>query len=588
MFSILTNHTQHASYTAKAIVDALNYSHAVIEFSTTGTIKHANAVFLDTMQYTLSEIEGKHHKMFVPEHFQNTPEYQHFWSELAKGDFKEGEFQRINKHGKTVWLRATYNPILDKNGKVTGVIKFATDVTDQKLQAIESQGMVDAINKSMALIEFDPSGIILNANENFLKVMGYELAEIVGQHHSLFLREEERTSQDYQRFWHKLNEGEFQSARYQRFGKNNKEVWIEATYNPVKDTQGRVIKVIKLATNITGQVKQSKQFELISLVANETDDSVIICDADGLIEYVNNGFTRLTGYSFEEVAGKKPGHVLQGKHTDQDVKQRISECIKKQTPFYEEILNYNKNGNSYWVSLVVNPVFNEHGNLVRYVSIQANIDKVKKQALEDSIRLNAINQGNLVLEFSATGELALVNDLAAEVFESENTVEIATQLGGVNQHLTQDDLTRIQRGEVIQKELKSKSTKTGRPINLSMHISGIKDADDQLSRIVLYGADVSERNSVIQETHSAMTLVLDKIGSITQAINGISDQTNLLALNAAIEAARAGDAGRGFAVVADEVRALASRTTESAQEIGQLINETKTHVDRLSTFMHQD
>ncbi|REL26780.1 methyl-accepting chemotaxis protein [Thalassotalea euphylliae] len=239
-----------------AKVDALNKVQAVIEFNLDGTIITANDNFLNTMGYSLEEIVGKHHSMFAVPGQAESPEYKAFWQKLNQGEFEMGEYQRLGKDGKEVWIQASYNPVFDEDGKPTGVIKFATDVTAQKLAAANYQGQIDAISKSQAVIEFNLDGTIITANDNFLATMGYSLSEIKGKHHSMFAEPELARSAEYQEFWQKLNKGEFDSGEYLRLGKFGKEVWIQASYNPILDFSGKPYKVVKYATDIT-QRKQA-------------------------------------------------------------------------------------------------------------------------------------------------------------------------------------------------------------------------------------------------------------------------------------------------------------------------------------------
>ncbi|BDX04760.1 methyl-accepting chemotaxis protein [Planctobacterium marinum] len=571
------------SKTAEAITEALNRSQAVIEFTPDGKIVKANDNFLQAMGYQLSEIRNKHHSIFVEQEERNSQAYKSFWSELARGDFKQAEFKRIKKNGDIIWLQATYNPITDKNGKVEKVVKFASDITQQKLKSIDEEGKIAAISKSQAVIEFDPNGNILYANDNFLGAMGYRADEILGKHHAIFVDPREANGLAYKQFWEKLRQGQFQSARYRRLGKGNREVWIEATYNPIVDPKGEVLKIVKFATDITERVQKERQFETLSLVANETDNSVIITDANGLIEYVNPGFRQLTGYTDEEVLGRKPGDLLQGTHTDQETVKRIRKNLENRTPFYEEILNYNKKGDSYWISLAINPVFNSKGEVDKFVSIQSNIDSTKRRGLENDIRLHAIARSTIVLEFSPTGEFSTANQLALDALGCPDKQQLKDL--SLKKLLSSALWQQLLDKESVSSDLQFTKKNNNQPVTIAATLSTVKTVEGDISKILLYGSDVSQRNAVIAQTHSAMSQVLDRISSIIQTINGISDQTNLLALNAAIESARAGEAGRGFAVVADEVRNLAQSTTESAREITSLIGETKEHVDRLSEYM---
>ncbi|MCC9621348.1 PAS domain-containing methyl-accepting chemotaxis protein [Thalassospira sp. MA62] len=237
------------------VTAALGRSMARIEFDVTGKILFANENFLDLFGYSADEIIGKHHSMLVPEEIVQSDEYKEFWKKLAKGEYLSGAFPRKHKDGSFVWIEATYNPIFDDDGNVIKVVKFGTDVTSRRNERALLQSVFDAINTSQAVIEFDLNGYILDANANFLEVIGYSLDEIKGKHHSMFVPEDERDSAEYRTFWKNLNQGKFQAGEFGRVGKNGKEIWIEATYNPVLDAVGNPIKIIKFATDITEKTR---------------------------------------------------------------------------------------------------------------------------------------------------------------------------------------------------------------------------------------------------------------------------------------------------------------------------------------------
>jgi len=238
-------------------VKALHRVQAVIEFHLDGTIVHANDNFLQTLGYTLEEIQGRHHAMFVDAEYAKSREYQDFWANLGRGEFNAGQYRRIGKGGREIWIQASYNPVFDSDGRPYKVVKFATDITAQKFQASDFAGQLAAINKSQAVIEFDLEGRILAANENFLAAMGYALEEVRGQHHSMFAEPEHHQSAEYQAFWAKLGRGEYDAGQYRRLGKGGREVWIQASYNPIYDMNGRPFKVVKYATDITAQVRDT-------------------------------------------------------------------------------------------------------------------------------------------------------------------------------------------------------------------------------------------------------------------------------------------------------------------------------------------
>ena len=244
-----------ASVEAEAQLDALRKSQAVIEFALDGTILTANANFLSVVGYALEEVQGRHHRMFVEPALADSPEYTRFWDGLRRGEFQTAQFKRIGKGGREIWIEASYNPILDANGRPYKVVKFATDITRRKAGEIEAQGKLEAISKSQAIIEFSLDGTVLTANENFLSVMGYSLPEIQGRHHRMFVEPALAGSPEYARFWEALRRGEYQAAQFKRISKDGKAVWIEASYNPILDAAGRPYKVVKFATDITRQIE---------------------------------------------------------------------------------------------------------------------------------------------------------------------------------------------------------------------------------------------------------------------------------------------------------------------------------------------
>jgi len=238
-------------------LDAINKSQAVIEFGLDGIIQHANANFLKVLGYSLDEVKGKHHSIFVDSGYRNSSEYKSFWERLGRGEHDAGQYKRISKNGKEVWIQASYNPILDANNRPFKVVKYATDITEEKFRNADYSGQLAAIGKSQAVIEFDLDGTVINANANFLNVLGYSLDEIKGKHHSLFVDPAYRQSAEYKLFWDRLGRGEYDSGQYKRIGKNGKEVWIQASYNPIMDVDNKPFKVVKYATDVTEQVNAS-------------------------------------------------------------------------------------------------------------------------------------------------------------------------------------------------------------------------------------------------------------------------------------------------------------------------------------------
>lgn len=244
-----------AAAEAEATLAALGKSLAFIEFTIDGVVLTANENFLKVIGYSLPEIDGKHHSLFVEQAYRSAAEYEAFWSKLRQGEFQAGRYKRIAKGGREVWIEASYTPILDRFGKPYKVVKVATDISRQIAEGADRRGKIEAINKAQAVISFDLDGTVLDANENFLRALGYTLPEVVGKHHSHFVAADDRDSAEYRSFWSKLREGQYQAGRYKRLGKGGREIWIEASYNPILDASGCPLKVVKFATDITAHAK---------------------------------------------------------------------------------------------------------------------------------------------------------------------------------------------------------------------------------------------------------------------------------------------------------------------------------------------
>lgn len=260
-----------------AILKALDRSTAMIEFAPDGTVITANENFLSTMGYRLNEVLGKHHRMFCDDSLANSSEYRDFWRRLNSGEYMGGQFKRKHKNGATVWLEASYNPVYDASGALKSIVKVASDVTPRVTEDLARSGLIQSINRSMAVIEFHPDGTIISANDNFLRAMGYKLADIQGQHHRKFCESAEASTSQYREFWAALNRGEFYSGQVKRLTQRGAVIWLEATYNPVYDENGKLCKIVKFAVDITDkverQVRESEAAQLAYQIAQETDVS---------------------------------------------------------------------------------------------------------------------------------------------------------------------------------------------------------------------------------------------------------------------------------------------------------------------------
>lgn len=260
-------------------LQALDRVQAVIEFDTSGRILSANANFLGVVGYEEHEVLGKHHSMFLEPEQRSSRSYAEFWEHLRAGEFHHDVFRRVARNGREVWIRASYNPVYDSTGQVQRIVKFATDITQQKLESADIAGKLNALQRSQAIIEFSLDGTILDANDNFLNAMGYRRDEIVGRHHSMFVPPAQASSRAYQQFWEQLNRGEFDQGEYLRLGKGGREIWIQASYNPVYDVNGRLSKVVKFASDVSAQKRM--QAAIAEVMADSS--RVMHCLSDGML-----------------------------------------------------------------------------------------------------------------------------------------------------------------------------------------------------------------------------------------------------------------------------------------------------------------
>jgi methyl-accepting chemotaxis protein len=268
-----------------AIYQALDRVQAIIEFDLDGTVISANENFLRIFDYELDEVLGQHHRMFCDTHYAESEAYTEFWNMLGRGEFHAAEFKRLAKGGREIWLQASYNPVFDDGGKPLRVVKFATDVTASKLQLAEFEGMIRAINRAQAVIEFELDGTVITANENFLRIFGYRLDDVVGKHHRIFCDPGYAESPEYAKFWQKLSRGEYEADEYKRISKDGAEIWLQASYNPIFDIEGRPLKVVKFASDITVEV-QKRSIALLEMSTPVTKiwDGVLFAPIVGIVD----------------------------------------------------------------------------------------------------------------------------------------------------------------------------------------------------------------------------------------------------------------------------------------------------------------
>ena len=533
--------TRSAAQDALAEVAAINRSQAVIEFGLDGTIVTANENFLKALGYSLGEIRGKHDGMFVEPEVRDSADYREFWARLSRGEYQAAAFKRIGKGGKEIWIQASYNPMLDRNGKVFKVIKFATEITAQKIASMEDAGMIAAIRRVQAVIEFGMDGTIVAANENFLKALGYSLAEIQGKHHSMFVEPAMRDSAGYREFWASLNRGEFQSAEYKRFGKGGKEVWILASYNPILDEKGKPFKIAKFATDVT---EQKQRFADLAgkIAAIGKSQAAIEFGMDGTILTANENFLNALGYSLGEIQGRHHSMFVDASERDGAAYRQFWANLNAGQYQAGEFRRVGKAGREVWIQASYNPILDLNGKPF----------KVVKYATDTTAQVIARKKSESVrgmLESVASG----AEELKASVREISETMTKSRQTAS-------DAVGKVEAADQQAQRLSAASESMGGIVELIGSITGqinllALNATIESARAGEAGRGFAVVASEVKNLASQAKQATDRIGQEIGNLNGISG---------------------------DVVSALTS-IRQSMQEVSEYVTSTAAAVEEQST-----
>ncbi len=579
MLGIGKSLTRHGGASDRGMVDAINKSQAVIEFAMDGTIQHANENFLKAMGYSLDEIRGQHHSMFAEPAYAQSSEYREFWEKLRRGEFDAGQYRRLGKGGREIWIQASYNPVLDGKGKPVKVVKFATDITQQKVQSADYEGQLAAIGKAQAVIEFTLDGKIINANENFLHTLGYTLDEVKGQHHSMFVDPEYRQSTEYRLFWEKLGRGEYDANQYKRIAKGGKEIWIQASYNPIRDLNGKPFKVVKYATDVTQQKLRNADYEG-QLAAIGKAQAVIEFSLDGKIVNANENFLHTLGYLLDEVKGQHHSMFVEPAFRQSADYRAFWEKLGRGEYDSGQYKRIAKGGHEIWIQASYNPILDANGKPFKVVKYATDITQQKLQSADYEGQLAAISKAQAVIEFGLDGKVIHANDNFLKVLG----YTLDEVKGRHHSMFVEHDYRQSPDYRIFWEKLGSgvydsgqykRITKTGAEIWIQASYNPILDVNGKPFKVVKYATDVTASVKASQVLQQAVQQVQEAVEAAKG--NDLTQRVPLEGKIGEIEALCAGVNG-----LIDTMATVVTKIRNSAREVSSASAEISASTTDLS------
>ncbi|MET4422265.1 methyl-accepting chemotaxis protein [Bradyrhizobium sp. 956_D2_N1_5] len=548
---------------AQAQLDAIGRSQATIEFALDGTILTANENFLKALGYGLEEIKGKHHSMFVPADQRGGAAYKAFWSALKSGEFQAAEFKRIAKGGREIWIEASYNPVLDGDGKPVKVVKIATDITAKKINAMTEASKVSAIGRAQAVIEFKLDGTIVTANQNFCQALGYSLAEIEGKHHSLFVAPAERDSAAYREFWARLNRGEYQAGEYKRIGKGGREVWILASYNPLLDENGKPFGVAKFATDVTAE--KLKNADLAGQIsAIDKAQAVIEFNMDGTIITANANFLGTLGYSLAEIKGKHHSMFVEPSERDGAAYREFWATLNRGQYQAAEYKRIGKGGKEVYIQASYNPILDLNGkpfkvvkyatDTTRQVLVRMGNERVRgmmESVAAGSEELNAsVREISEAMTKSRETAMSAVEQVASADAQAQRLTEAAKAMSGIIEMINSitSQINLLALNATIES---ARAGEAGR--GFAVVASEVKSLANQARQATdKIGQEIGSLNGISGDVVSAL-------GSIKQAINNVSEYVTSTAAAVEEQSTVTNEMSTSMQRAAAEAAAMAAR-----------------------------
>lgn len=555
-------------------VAAIDGAQAVIEFDTLGNIRTANANFLAATGYDLDEIVGQHHRMFCEAEYANSPEYVAFWEALGQGERKADVFKRFGKAGNEIWINASYNPVVNASGELVGVVKFATDVTESQNRASSNRSKLDAIDATQARIEFDLDGHVLEANENFLSTVGYSLDEIRGKHHRMFCDSDYAKTAEYRDMWVSLRNGKPSAGVFRRIDSKGRDVWINASYNPVLGPDGSVVKIVKFATNVTEETLRNADFEG-KVAAISRAQAVIEFDIKGCVLSANQNFLDALGYSLEEIVGNHHRMFCEKDYAASAEYAHFWDTLAEGKHHVLECKRITKSGDEIWISASYNPIFDKQGNIFKYVKFATDITESKLQAADSLGKLDALNRSRAIIEFDVDGNVITANEL----FLGEMKYRLEDIVGKHHSIFCDPEYTASPSYQQFWAQLRGgdfdsgrykRFAKDGSEVWIEASYNPIFDGEGRLQKVVKFATNVSTQVEVEADVRRLAQEFTDASSDIAARSDNVAHTaqtlgTNTEEMNAAVEELTASiDSIASNSKNADQL----AQSTQKAAEVG--------------------